>query len=126
MDPIELEPKYSTNDITGRCLRCLAEQQLKDCILDMLSTDKDIGALQNKYEALVAFLQSPKAQSLIDETERLLSEGAQVKVRLSWENGDLNYSIILESESSKKEVQDTPCPGSGGVPQVQVSPKTGG
>ena len=98
MEPIELEPKYSTNDITGRCLRCLAEQQLKDCILDMLSADKDIDTLQNKYQALVAFLQSPKAQSLIDKTERLLSEGVQVKVRLNWENGDLNYKIILESE----------------------------
>jgi hypothetical protein len=116
MDPIELEPQYSTNDITGRCLRCLAEQQLKDCILDMLSTDKDLDTLHNKYEALVAFLQSPKAQGLIDETERLLSEGAQVKVRLYWENGNLNHSIILESEPSEEEVQDTSCLGSGGVP----------
>jgi hypothetical protein len=97
MEPIDLEPKYSTNEVTGRCLRCLAEQQLKDCIMDMLTTgsDNDSDNLQNKYQALVSFLQSPEAQSLINQTERLLSEGIQVKVRLFWENESLRHEIKI-------------------------------
>jgi hypothetical protein len=35
-------------------------------------------------------------------------------------------SIALQYETAEKEAQDTSCWGSGGVPQLQESPKTGG
>ena len=33
---------------------------------------------------------------------------------------------MVSNETAKKEVQDTSCRGSGGVPQLQKSPKIGG
>ena len=32
---------------------------------------------------------------------------------------------MVSNETAKKEVQDTSCRGSGGVPQLQISPKIG-
>jgi hypothetical protein len=94
MEHIDLEPRYSSNDMTGRCLRCLAQEQLNRCIVEMLgSSDEDSSRLQLKYNALVAFLESPEAQELIDRTETYLSEGKKVNVKLNFENDILGYEI---------------------------------
>ena len=34
--------------------------------------------------------------------------------------------MVDNSETAEKEVQDTSCRGSGGVPQLKISPKHGG
>lgn len=96
METIDLEPQFSTSEIAGKCLRCIAQQQLNDCIMDMLGSDTEDDKLQQKYHALVAFLQSPRAQGLIDETERLLSEGKKVKVKLNFEQNNLTYELKVE------------------------------
>ena len=97
MDPIDLEPRYSSHDHTGRCLRCLAQEELNNCIVAMLgNADEDSSKLQAKYIALVAFLESPEAQELIDETERYLSEGKKVSVKLNFENDKLDYEVIAD------------------------------
>jgi cobyrinic acid a,c-diamide synthase len=98
MDPIDLEPRYSTHYHTGRCLRCLAQEELNNCIVAMLGSveDEDSNKLQAKYSALVAFLESPEAQALIDETEEYLSEGRKVSVKLNFENDKLEYKVIAE------------------------------
>lgn len=96
MDPIELEPKYTSHDVAGKCLRCMAQEQLSNCIVEMLGTGEENSILQQKYNALVAFLQSPEAQDLINETERLLSDGKKVNVRLHFENDNLSYELKIE------------------------------
>ena len=32
MEPINLDSRYSTRDIPGKCVRCLAEQELDSCL----------------------------------------------------------------------------------------------
>lgn len=36
MEPIDLKPRYSTRDIPGRCIKCLAEQELDSCLRELL------------------------------------------------------------------------------------------
>jgi len=36
MEPINLEPRYSTPQLPGKCLKCLAEQQLDSCLGQLL------------------------------------------------------------------------------------------
>jgi hypothetical protein len=39
---------------------------------------------------------------------------------------NIQHISIIETETAEKEVQDTSCRGSGGVPQLLNSPKPGG
>ncbi|MFC1927003.1 hypothetical protein ACFLW7_00285 [Chloroflexota bacterium] len=36
MNSFELEPKHSTSQIPGKCIKCLAEQELNNCLLEPL------------------------------------------------------------------------------------------
>lgn len=36
MDSFDLEPRYSTSQIPGKCIECLAEQGLNNCLLEFL------------------------------------------------------------------------------------------
>jgi hypothetical protein len=36
MNSFELEPKHSTSQIPGKCIKCLAEQELNNCLLELL------------------------------------------------------------------------------------------
>ena len=36
MDSFELEPGYSTKEIPGKCLKCLAEHELNNCLMLLL------------------------------------------------------------------------------------------
>ena len=96
MEHIDLEPKYSTNEIAGKCVRCLAEQELSNCIIEMLGDGADDDKLQQKYNILVVFLKSPEAQDLINKTEQYLSDGIKVKVRLYFEKDALKYEISTQ------------------------------
>ena len=51
----------------------------------------------SKNTMLVAFLKSPQAQDLINESERYLSEGKKVKVKLHFEKDNLQYEINIEN-----------------------------
>jgi hypothetical protein len=84
MDSYNLEPKYSTNEITGRCVKCLAEHEMNTCLMSLLRGDDQDSEeeTKKKYEALMDFLKSPAASELIDESEKLLSEGKKVNVKL--------------------------------------------
>jgi hypothetical protein len=93
MEHVNLEPHYSTNEIAGKCVRCLAEQELSNCIIEMLGERTDDDDLQRKYNILATFLKSPDAQELINETEQYLSDGIKVNVQLFFENDNLKYEI---------------------------------
>jgi hypothetical protein len=95
MESIDLEPMYSTNDAPGRCIKCLAEEKLFYCMRSLFKDEKDSLKLQQKYQILLSFLESPELQKLCDETERYLSEGKEVRVRITLENGRSQYELKL-------------------------------
>jgi len=36
MESFNLEPRYSTSQIPGKCIKCLAEQELNNCLVELL------------------------------------------------------------------------------------------
>jgi hypothetical protein len=96
VEPYELEPRYSTNEIPGKCIKCLGEHELNDCLMQMLR-DVDIDEeTQRKYEALVDFLRSPESERLRIESERYLAEGKKVTVTIGTETGKPAYGLKIE------------------------------
>jgi hypothetical protein len=96
MESYELEPKYSTNEVPGRCIKCLGEQELNNCLMQMLR-DGDIDEeIQRKYEALVAFLRSPESLRLRVESEKYLAQGKKVTVIIGSKNGKPEYSLNID------------------------------
>jgi hypothetical protein len=95
MESFKLEPRYSTNEISGKCLKCLSEQELNSCLRQLLREEGINEAIKRKYEALVAFLQSPESKRLRVESERYLSKGKQVSVRISISKGQPKYELII-------------------------------
>jgi hypothetical protein len=101
MESFELEPKYSTKEIPGKCLKCLAEHELNSCLMMLLSEDGDDESARRKFEALVAFLQSPESKVLRDESERLLAEGKRVSVKMVFSGDRPQYELVVsEGEES--------------------------
>jgi DNA-binding FadR family transcriptional regulator len=95
-DSINLEPRYSTNEISGKCLKCLSEQELNSCLVQLLREGAMNKEIQRKYEALVKFLQSPESEQLRKESEKYLAEGKQVSVRISVNKGKPKYELIVK------------------------------
>ena len=93
MDSINLDPRYSTRDVPGKCIKCLAEQELNNCLLELLRAEADDKELAQKFEMLVSFLKSPESRKLRDESEKHLAEGKQVTVRISFEDGKPKYEL---------------------------------
>lgn len=96
MESYELEPKYSTSEIPGRCIKCLGEQELNNCLMQMLREEEIDRETQRKYEALVAFLRSPESERLRIESEKYLAEGKRVTVVIGSENGRPVYRLKIE------------------------------
>lgn len=92
MKPINLEPKYSTAEIPGKCLKCMAEQQLDSCLRQLLVEQGENKELQKRYSALLSLLKSPESKNLRDETEKYLAEGKNVKLVIS---GKGRYEIKI-------------------------------
>jgi len=92
MEPIDLEPKYSTAEIPGKCLKCLAEQQLDSCLRQLLIEKGENKELQERFAALLSFLKSPESKNLRDEIEKYLAEGKKVKLVIS---GEGRYEIKI-------------------------------
>ena len=99
---IELEPRYSTREIPGRCIKCFAEEQYLDCLKELLKGGGQGGELEETYEALVSFLKSPDLQKLRDESERYLAEGRDVKVVLHLGEGGARYEIQAGQQSERE------------------------
>ena len=93
---LELEPRYSTREIPGRCIKCLAEEQSRDCLRQLLKGGSEDEELEETYEALVSLLKSPELQKLRDESERHLAEGRDVKVVLHLGEGEPRYAIKVD------------------------------
>jgi hypothetical protein len=96
MEPINLDPRYSTKDIPGKCIKCLAEQELNTCLMGLLRDDGNDGEnkeLEQKFETLVTFLKSPESKGLRDESEKYLGEGKEVTVQIHFEAGKPKYEL---------------------------------
>jgi hypothetical protein len=93
---MELEPRYSTREIPGRCIKCLAEEQYRDCLRQLLKGGDETEELRETYEALVSLLKSPELQKLRDESERYLAEGRDVKVVLHLGESEPRYEIKVD------------------------------
>ena len=93
MDSFDLEPRYSTSQIPGKCIKCLAEQELNNCLRELLRGEEDDQQLQQRFEMLVAFLKSPESQKLRDESEKYLAEGKKVTLTLSLTDGIPKYEL---------------------------------
>ena len=95
MDSFELEPRYSTNQIPGKCLKCLGEQELNNCLMELLRNEQTDEAMKKKFEILVTFLQSDESKQLRDESETLLSEGKHVTLTIKSDEktGKISYEL---------------------------------
>ena len=92
-DDIELKPSYSTKEVSGRCIKCLAEDKYGDCLRELLQGGIDNQELRAKYGALLSLLTSPELEQLRAETELRLSEGKEVKVLIHSEKGEMKYEL---------------------------------
>jgi hypothetical protein len=92
----DLEPMYSTNEISGKCLKCLSEHELNNCLRLMLRDDGINKDIQSKYEALIDFLKSPESQRLREESEKCLAGGKNVSVRITIAEGQPKYELIIK------------------------------
>ena len=75
MEPIKLDPKYSTKEIPGKCIKCLAEQELDNCLLELLRQG-EVGnqELEHRFEALVSFLKSPESKNYAMNQKNILKK----------------------------------------------------
>ena len=96
MNSFDLEPKHSTSQIPGKCIKCLAEQELNNCLLELLKSGENEQELQRRYEMLLAFLRSPESQKLRDESEKRLAEGRRVMLKLSFVDGEPRYDLKID------------------------------
>jgi hypothetical protein len=95
-DDIELKPDYSTKEVSGRCIKCLAEDKYGDCLRELLRGGIDDQELRAKYQALLSLLTSPQLDSLRAETELHLAEGKDVKLLIHSEEDEMKYEIKVE------------------------------
>ena len=95
MDSFELEPRYSTSKIPGKCLKCLGEQELNNCLMELLRNEETDENMKKKFEMLVTFLQSDESKQLRDESETLLSEGKHVTLTIKSDEktGNICYEL---------------------------------
>ena len=93
MEPIDLEPRYSTSEIPGKCIKCLAEQQLDSCLRLLLVGQGEDMELQRRFTAILSFLKSPDSKKIRDETEKYLAEGKDVKVKIFSQAGKMKYEV---------------------------------
>ena len=96
MEFYDLEPRYSTNEISGKCLKCLSEHELNSCLMQLLREEGINKDVQSKYEALIDFLKSPDSQKLREESEKYLAEGKKVSVRITITESQPNYELIIK------------------------------
>ncbi len=95
MDSLELEPRYSTREIPGRCIKCLADKEVGTCLRLLLGDETDNKEIQRRYESLVSFLHSAELVKVRDECERYLSQGQEVSVVLHLGRKKPEYEIKL-------------------------------
>ena len=93
MKSFDLEPRYSNNEIPGKCIKCFAEQELYNYLRELLRGESENKEMQQRFQMLLAFLKSPESQKLRDESEKYLAEGKKVTVKISLDDGKPKYEL---------------------------------
>lgn len=106
MESFSLEPQYSTNEIAGKCIHCLAEQELHTCLRHLLLDENENPEVKQKYEALVTFLLSPELKKLRAESERYLADGKKVTVTVQIVEGQTEYKLNVNDDDPKPASSD--------------------
>ena len=96
MDKIELQPNYSTAEIPGKCIKCLAEHEYGNCLKELLRGEEGKEKLERRFEVLLSLLKSPELTRLRDECEKYLAEGREAKLLIHLEEGKPKYEISLD------------------------------
>ena len=98
MDSFNLEPRYSTGQLPGKCIKCLAEQELSNCVMELLrdGDSESDEKIKQRFEMLLDFLKSAESQKLRDESEKYLAEGKKVTVKISFKMGKPEYELIID------------------------------
>lgn len=96
MDNLNLVPKYTTSSVPGRCLKCLAEDELNKCLFQLLRGEGNDKELARRFEMIVSFLKSPESQKLRDQSEYFLSEGKEVSVGITFVDGKPRYELKVK------------------------------
>ena len=96
MKEIELEPKYSTFEIPGHCLKCLAEHEYETCLRTLLRGEDNADDTIENFEAMLSLLKSEDLKRLRDITEKHLAEGKKVKLIMRIDKGNITYKIQTE------------------------------
>ena len=86
-------PQVALPEALGNEAGCLAEQELNNCLLQLIRAEGDDKELAHRFETLVSFLKSPESKRLRDEAERYLAEGKQVSVKINLEMGQPKYEL---------------------------------
>ena len=95
MDEIELEPRYSTVEIPGKCVKCLAEQEYGNCLRELLKGEEGKREVEERFEVLLSLLKSPDLAKLRDESEKHLAQGEKVKIVVNLEEDKPKYEMKL-------------------------------
>lgn len=93
MEPIDFEPRYSTSEVSGQCIKCLTEHEINSCYRELLRMETNGKEARQKYRLLVDFLKSEESRRLRDESERCLADGKKVILRLSFTAGKPRYEL---------------------------------
>jgi hypothetical protein len=96
MGDIELAPGYSTKEVPGKCIKCLAEQESRNCLWELLKSEGNNKELEQTYEAMITLLKSSELKKLRDESEKYLAEGRNVKIVIHLGDGEPKYEIKLD------------------------------
>ncbi len=96
MDDIELQPRYSTKEVSGKCIKCLAEQESRNCLWELLKGREVDKKLERTYEAMIALLTSPDLKKLRNESEKYLAEGNNVKIVIHLGKDKPRYEIKID------------------------------
>ena len=96
MDSIELRPRYSTVEIPGKCIKCLAEQEYGDCLKELMKGEEGKKELEERFEVLTSLLKSPELAKLRDESEKYLADGREVKLIAYADKGKTRYEIKVD------------------------------
>lgn len=99
LDRIELVPRHSTREIPGKCLGCAAKHQLNIYLGELLSRyekgDKS-EEVEKRFEALVSLLESSGLERLVNESEKYLADGREVKLIIYPDESQPKYELIVK------------------------------
>jgi len=99
LDRIELVPRHSTREIPGKCLGCAAKHELNIYLGELLNRyergDRS-EEVEKEFEALVSFLESPGLERLVDESEKYLADGREVKLVIYPDGSQPKYELIVK------------------------------